>query len=276
MLDSDVYAEGGQRVLQAGFEAAESGLWVVNPTFEILSQFVSVFRDPPSRQPTPVRLFAARQPLMELADDFLHASVAAELVADGRLEVRTFSSVPRCSLLVTEGSVVSLIDCEEGVAGLSTTVDSVVRPTYEEYTTRWERAEPFSFQTPPLSEIRTSLETDVGPAVAEDFDRALVALEGEASGTTDDVLDEVTLALLVAAQHGALLYDISRWGENIRLASKATFSRSKNRLEERGLLDTEKVPIDVGRPRLRLVPGEAVPETGDIERVVRRARSTLE
>uniref|UniRef100_UPI001E4BF87B transcriptional regulator TbsP domain-containing protein n=1 Tax=Halegenticoccus soli TaxID=1985678 RepID=UPI001E4BF87B len=38
--------------------------------------------------------------------------------------------------------------------------------------------------------------------------------------------------------------------------SKATFSRTKTRLEDMGLIDTEKVPIDVGRPRLRLKLGD--------------------
>ena len=40
------------------------------------------------------------------------------------------------------------------------------------------------------------------------------------------------------------------------LASKATFSRMKGRLEEQGVIATEKVPIDVGRPRLRLRLGD--------------------
>ena len=54
-----------------------------------------------------------------------------------------------------------------------------------------------------------------------------------------------------------LLYDISRWGEDVGVASKATFSRAKSRLEDAALIRTEKVPIDVGRPRLRLtLPAE--------------------
>jgi len=97
--------------------------------------------------------------------------------------------------------------------------------------------------------------------VATDFDRALSAVE-EYDGAP---VDEVAAALLVAAKHDQLLYDISQWGEEVGLASKATFSRTKNRLEETDILDTNKVPIDVGRPRLRLTLGpdglaEATPE----------------
>jgi DNA-binding MarR family transcriptional regulator len=64
------------------------------------------------------------------------------------------------------------------------------------------------------------------------------------------------ISLLVAGKNGELLYDISKWGEDVGVASKATFSRTKTRLEDNGLLDTEKVPIDVGRPRLRLLLGD--------------------
>jgi predicted transcriptional regulator len=79
-------------------------------------------------------------------------------------------------------------------------------------------------------------------------------------------LDEVGLSLLVAAKHEQLLYDISRWGEDTGVASKATFSRTKTHLEEQGLIETEKVPIDVGRPRLRLILGnERLREAGTEE-----------
>ena len=188
--------------------------------------------------------------------------------------MRTLSSVPRSSLLLTEQSVVSLVPTDDGVVSVSTTDEDVVEATYEAYTSRWEQAEPFPLRTPPLSEVRTTLDAELGQTVADEFDRALATVQSW-SGNSEGVLDEVTLALLVAANNGALLYDISRWGEELKLASKATFSRNKNRLEECGLVDTEKVPIDVGRPRLRLVLADGLADGADIEQVVRRAQSRL-
>ena len=75
----------------------------------------------------------------------------------------------------------------------------------------------------------------------------------------------MTLALLAGARHSELLSEISKWGEDVGLASKATFSRSKSDLEDVGIVETEKVPIDVGRPRLRLrlvedLRGAPIPE----------------
>jgi len=87
------------------------------------------------------------------------------------------------------------------------------------------------------------------------FEAVETTRTGGYGSTGDDTLDEVDLTLLAAAKHGVQLYEISRWGEDTGLASKATFSRAKNRLEDGGMIATEKVPIDVGRLRLRLMLG---------------------
>jgi len=79
----------------------------------------------------------------------------------------------------------------------------------------------------------------------------------------------------VAARNGDLLYDISRWGEDVGIASKATFSRTKTRMEESGVIATEKVPIDVGRPRLRLRLGDERLDVDDDREFARVARSML-
>jgi hypothetical protein len=65
--------------------------------------------------------------------------------------------------------------------------------------------------------------------------------------------DEVALAILAGAKREVQLFELSTWGEDVGLASRATFSRVKIALEDRGVIETEKIPIDVGRPRQRLV-----------------------
>lgn len=52
----------------------------------------------------------------------------------------------------------------------------------------------------------------------------------------------MSISLLVVAKNEELLYDISKWGKDAGVASKATFSRMKQQLEEMGLVNTEKVP----------------------------------
>ncbi len=271
MLRSDLHAERSSDVLQEGLRAASEELWFVNPTRDTMADLVHVLRETGSATPpTPIRIFAAERPLKALSDDFLLASVTADLVSTEQVKLRSLETPPRHSLLMTPDSVVSLIECERRVAGLTSARDEFVEQAYAEYQRRWRRAEAFTLRTPPLSEIRESLADDIGPETATDFDRALEAL----TDVDGERIDEVTLSLLVAANNGELLYDISRWGEDIRLASKATFSRNKNQLEDIDLIETEKVPIDVGRPRLRLVLGDAV-RGDDIKDVTKRAQREL-
>lgn len=275
MIRSDLHAECCEDLLQDALATAETPLWLINPTWRTLSQFLSLYRDSPPVSPPPsVRLFAGREQLRRLSEDFLLAGVAAELVADETLKLRRLQRTARQSLLLTEHAAVSLVECEDAVAGLTTTHDGFVRTAYQQYTTRWDDADPFPLRTPPLSETRSTLKTEMGPGVLDDFDRALEILRND-HGREDTPLDEVTLILLVGAANGELLYDISRWGEEISLASKATFSRTKNELEDAGLIDTEKVPIEVGRPRLRLVPDGGSPHEVEIEALTRQARATL-
>lgn len=271
MIRSDLHADTRGEILETGLSAVEGELFLINPTGATMREFVGTYHevsDPPT-----VRLFADAEPLKRLVGDFLVASSLADLVAEDVVSVRTLDQVPRHSLLLTDEFLVSLVEGGGQVCGLTTTADEFVPATYEEYDDRWEGAETFTLRTPPLSHIRETLESDIGPDAASDFDRVLETLDtarGDGQG-----LDEVTISLLVAANNGELLYDISRWGEDIRLASKATFSRSKNELEDSDLIDTEKVPIDVGRPRLRLMLADESLRDADIETVAERAQERL-
>jgi len=267
-MRADLFEGGTAEVLGDVLGGVEGELLVVNPSRETTRELVSMPREEASAT---IRLFVDEQPLKRLLEDFLVASSVADMVAEGTLAVRMLDPVPRNSLVLTEESVVSLVERDAAVAGLETADASFVAETYGYYDGLWDRAEPFPLRTPALSQIRETLEADLGPDAVRDFDRVLATLE-TARGDGDG-LDEVTIALLVAAKNRELLYDVSRWGEDIGLASKATFSRVKNRLEDQGLLETEKVPIDVGRPRLRLMLTPRA--SGEIEDVVAYAQAHL-
>jgi len=259
-------------VVSAGLDGAGEDVLVVNPTTETIRELVAELArrsDPPS-----VRLLADGDPLKDLVDDFLVGSVIADLVDDDRLAVRTLESVPRNFLFVSETTVTAVVDGGSDVAALSTDRPGFVEAAVEHYDGRWEEAEPFSLRTPPRSAVAETLAEEIGQQTREDFVAILDSL-ASARGNGDG-LGEVTISLLVAARNGVLLYDISRWGEDVGLASKATFSRTKTRLEDNGLIDTDKVPIEVGRPRLRLKLGEEA--LGDVApaEMAERARARLD
>lgn len=271
MSPTDLHAQHIDEVVVRGLETAQSELFVINPARKTIREFVIALS---STTGTPaVKLFAEEQTLKDVLEDFLVASKLADLVNDERLAVRTLDTVPRSSLLLTEETLATVVEGDERVAALSSTDESFVASTYDTYVGQWQRCSPYSLRTPPLSRIRETMSEEIGQPAVDDFDTSLEALE-TARGDGDG-LDEVTIALLVAANNRELLYDISRWGEDVRLASKATFSRTKNHLESTGLIDTEKVPIEMGRPRLRLVLGESDLVDAGMPAVIERAEQRL-
>jgi len=235
---------------------------------EKLVSVLGEFDEPPT-----VRLLALEDTLKTVMDDFIVASTTADLVAEGTLSLRTAEATGMSSLIVTDETVVTVVTAGDLVAGLGTDDEEFVASSREKHEAAWEDAEPFSLRTPPITRVHETLAETFGDEVDADFAAVLDSLEtarGDGEG-----LDEVTISLLVAAKHELQLYDISRWGEDTGVASKATFSRTKTQLEDRGLIDTTKVPIDVGRPRLRLLLGDERLEEADVDDLASVAQEML-
>lgn len=258
-------------VLRAALTGASGEVLAVHPSAEAIEELVNVMTeldDVPS-----VRLLAPEGVLKEVMDDFILASTAADRIDDGVLELRVAEEPPTNSLLITEDELTAVVDAGDRVAGLTTDEEAFVGSANERYDELWTEAGDFSLRTPPISRVQTTLAEDLGPGIESDFTGVLASLE-TARGNGDG-LDEVTISLLVAAKNEALLYDISKWGEDVGIASKATFSRTKTKLEDMGLLDTEKVPIDVGRPRLRLMLGDERLRDADTDQLASVAQTIL-
>lgn len=247
--------------------SATTAPFVVNPGPATLEELIDVLADVEGPS---ARLLASEEVLKSVMADFLVASAAADLIETGRLEMRTFEEADN-TLVVGEDSLVVIVVANDQVAGLTTEDEAFVEAAYDRYADAWEEATEFSLRTPPISRVRSTLEAEIGPDTAADFDAVLSSLE-TARGNGDG-LDEVTISLLVAARNEKLLYDISKWGEDVGIASKATFSRTKSKLEDMGLIETEKVPIDVGRPRLRLMLGDDSLRRADSSELANAAQS---
>lgn len=239
-------------VYRAVLSETTDDAFVVVPAAASVERLVTVLDGLDS--PPTVRLLAFDSTLKDVLDDFLVASTAADLIDEGTLSLGTIEEAGTGQLIITDETVVSLVTAGQRVAALGTDDEEFVANANERSEERWEASSSYSLRTPPLSRIRETMAEAFDPGVRDDFDAVLASLDtarGDGNG-----LDEVTISLLVAAKNEELLYDISKWGEDTGVASKATFSRTKTRLEEMGLLDTTKVPIDVGRPRLRLLLGD--------------------
>lgn len=255
IMASNLLDDTIEDVFRTVFETTPDELLVVNPSADVIEALVAVATDV-SEFPR-IRLLGDEATLKTARGEFTLASNAANLIDDDTLTIRAHQGASENSLLVTPTEVVALVTAGDTVVGLSVDDNEFVSLADDVYMSAWEDADEFTLRTPSRLRMRATLADEIGDPVETDFTGVLDSLEtarSDANGSAD--LDPVIISLLVAAKHGVQLYDISRWGEDVGLASKATFSRTKTRLEDEGLLDTEKVPIDVGRPRLRLMFGD--------------------
>jgi hypothetical protein len=235
--DSEVFAAGLDNELAAG-----------------LVDGLAASDDPPT-----VHLLMADNVLKWFRRDFHLASTTAELVAAGELAIRVADDVVANAIITTDQSVVSLVRAEDQVVGLGTDDETFVASMREHCEEAWAAAATANLRTPPRTRVYETLAGALGSDVEADY-RAML----DAVGTTrssrsisveigDDNLSEVALAILAGAKREVQLFELSTWGEDVGLASRATFSRVKTALEDRGAIETEEIPIDVGRPRQRLV-----------------------
>jgi hypothetical protein len=110
----------------------------------------------------------------------------------------------------------------------------------------------------PWSELLSQLEKALDRKVRQEFERLIEAARIENLGA----LDGISVAIISAAQAGTLLNDLVTWAGDVELASNATFSRRKQVLEEQGVIRTEKVPTEVGRPKQRLLLSDEIERVG--------------
>jgi hypothetical protein len=250
-LGSSILDGTGAKLLGSILEDYDGETYFLDPTEEMIVDLVEVARAHEGPLPE-IRVLASGRTVRAVMDDFIVASGTAELVEGGSLELRVAEDgvADGNSTVVTDDAVLSLVSFGGELAGMTTEDRSFVEDARETYLHRWERAQEYDLGTPAISRVEGTLTEELGDQASADFEAVVGSLEtarGDGNG-----LDEVTISLLVAAKNEQLFYDLSKWGEDVGLASKATFSRVKNELEEADLIETKKVPVDVGRPRQRL------------------------
>lgn len=217
---------------------------IINPSEKAIEQIVKVISE--SDNIGEIKIIVSEQTLKSLRRDFIVASKASEFIDKGILLIQAINNTPtQGTLIKTEETMRCIVDIDENM--IITDGQEVYENVDEIIMNIWDDSEPISLRTPGLSNIYNEMRDEFGDEIADDYKFVIDNVT-----EFDNNMDEVAAALLVAARNEMLLYDISKWGEDVGLASKATFSRTKTRLEDNGYIQTEKVPIDVGRPRLRL------------------------
>ncbi|SDK00297.1 hypothetical protein SAMN05216226_11425 [Halovenus aranensis] len=213
--------------------------------------------------------------LKQLEKDFLVATKASELAADGQLSIRsgTDEAGTTPTLLVSPEKAVSLLPLSgEEVVQTEIVDEEIVSRLWETYDTEWEMGIPESVDTPPYSRLLTLAEHKLGTNVSEDLDDAYAAVGTRAP---DNRPEPVTVGLLVGAKHDLLLRDVVEWAETTTLATQGTVSKLKQQLEDVGVVATESENIGVGRPRQRLTLADDTFESLSAGELVANVQSVL-
>ena len=246
-MEQNVLADETGTTLNGIFERATGELFVLNPWVGLLDSLAEAGHE--AQAPPALNVIGTEETLRTARNKFTLGSRLADLVGMGQLELRSSSSVTETTVLIDDERVYSPVEIGGRSAAFVETDESFLADARASVESAWESADQFSLRTPARATVRETLTAEFDETVQNDFETVVESIEG---GRSTRELDEVVVSLLVAAKHELLLYDVSRWGEDVGLASKATFSRRKTDLEEMGILETEKSPTDVGRPRQRL------------------------
>lgn len=203
-----------------------------------------------AERPDSLEVLTDEETVSDLREYFLTGAHLADAVAEEDLELRAQpTTVP--TMLITAESVTAVTGFSNATQFAFETADGDFQAeSAETFSTLFADASTVTLRKPPYSDLLAELDSQFDDEISEDFSTALQIADNEAD--VGLAVNPVLLGLLVAAKHELEFYDISRWGEDTGLASKATFTRMKSALEDADLIEIEAVQRDIGRPRHRL------------------------
>ena len=215
-----------------------------------------------------------------LARAFVLGTDVAEAVADGSLELRTLagdggSGDPSNADAAARSLAFATSDRVDAVAGpradrtlLSETGDATTAAAHRAATARFEAATPAAVEMPPQTRLLAAARAVLDDRFADDLAAVLDALDYGAVGRTGAVTDR-TLLVALAARHDHLFRDLRRWvdgaggeesegdgvgrdADRVAIAPGQELTADRRALVERELIESIKVPMGAGRPKLRL------------------------
>ena len=224
--------------------------------------------------PHQIKLITDRDTLKAADSNFIISSRLNQYFEEGVLNIRSHPGDHPTALFVKSDEVTFVHEttADEGIL-MSSGDEDVVIAVREKYISQWKNGRRFQLSKPSYARMLESIGQDLGESMQESIQSVF-----ESAGLTSrdgEQLDEVYVYLLMAARNKQQFYDLCSWGEDMGVASRAKFSKQKRALEEAGLIETEKVPTDVGRPRQRLVLAKDSLKNASSAEIVQVSQSVL-
>lgn len=241
----------------------EAASLVVDPPEVVLPRLIDCVESMVPAEP--VRILLSPGVAESVSEEFLLESRVAGAVDRDHLRVRRTTG--RCDnrAVLADGRAGVFVSVDQQVGLLPVDAEPMIEELHEVYEPVWESAEPVSTRAPPRKRLSEEGRQQLSDTFTAQLKRALEnasTLEWHGSPTP------VELALAIAARTGAHHYDLCVWAEESGFTSRSTVARTKQRLEEDGLLEAEPVPQERGRPRQQLLAGDERLADADAESLV--------
>lgn len=241
----------------------EGGSLVVDPPEIVLPRLIACIETVAPDEP--VRLLLSPDVAESASEEFVLESQFAGAAERDSLRVR--QTTERCDdrVVLTDDRAGVLVGIDQQLGVMTMDATRMVAELHQTYEPRWEAAEPFSTRAPPQGQLFE----EGREVLSEDFTSQLErAIENASTLAWHGSPTPVELVLAVAARTGAHHYDLCVWAEEAGFTSRSTVARTKQRLEEAGVLDVEPVPQDRGRPRQQLLVDDERLAEVDAEKLV--------
>jgi hypothetical protein len=222
--------------------------YLLNPPVSVLRSLVPASATDDGDLP-PLGVLARKNTLYDVRQQFPLASRLQELIEEGQVALRKSPIDQNTTVLVSESELIAFVVIEETVEWLTMDESKDSAGLFGELEELWDDSEQYSLRTPPLTVTLDSATETLGESFGDRFTRAVEWAEELADPTE---FHAIRAAVVIGAAEEHLHYEVSKWGEDASVASKASFSRHKGDLEDRGLVRTEKAQVLMGRPRQRL------------------------
>lgn len=232
-----------------------SEVYLSAPSLDLLEEISRIDFDEDSIQRTVTVLFDTTME-REIQGNFLLGSRLVERSDHVTYVTVAADDISALPVISTPDELLALVTLDSTTHELVAGNEADPADAYAKYQELAENASDANFRMPSRSKMYATLADgesydDFGEELARDYQALLEALEdNEGVDNAEISLDSVLL--LAGAKHEVPQYDLGRWAENVGAASKATVSRRKQRLEDLGIINTTKIPRDIGRPRQRL------------------------
>lgn len=213
-----------------------------------------------------VRLLLTPAEREDLFATFRRSGLVADLRRAGMLAIGECSSVDG-RLTIVDDRTYAHLSVGDRVETLTATSSSLADGLRERYGRVWATATSVAAPLPPLSTFVSTF-ADAFP----DATRTLLAVLDAETLRRSEPFDTITTVLVVAARHELQTLRVSEWAESIDLASRTEISRRTTRLVDRGVIETDRVPHGIGRPRQVLVPTDGALASCPPEAVLAVAR----